>query len=68
MVSTILRSLLLFVEKQESGSATGYLVSHTASAYVLDQNGNLFVMLPYGTTAVDMTNDLTQLLKYSQQK
>ncbi|MBL8078188.1 MAG: SCO family protein [Anaerolineales bacterium] len=58
----------VFVEKQDSGSAAGYLVSHTASVYVLDPNGSLLMTLPYGTTAIDMADDLTQLLKQSQQK
>lgn len=56
------------VEKQDSGSAAGYLVSHTASVYVLDPNGSLLMTFPYGTTAVDMAYDLTQLLKQPQAK
>jgi protein SCO1/2 len=67
-LQSVWKQLGVFVEKQDSGSAAGYLVSHTASAYVIDQDGNLLMMLPYGTTAVDMTNDLTQLLKQSKQK
>ena len=56
------------VEKQDTGSAAGYLVSHTASVYVIDQNGNLLMTLPYGTSAIDMEQDVNQLLKQSQQK
>ena len=62
------KQLGVFVEKQDSGSAAGYLVSHTASVYVLDPNGNLLMMLPYGTTAIDMADDLTQLLKQMEKK
>jgi len=62
------KQLGVFVEKQDSGSAAGYLVSHTASVYVLDPNGNLLMTLPYGTTAIDMADDLTELLKQFQQK
>lgn len=62
------KQLGVFVEKQDPGSAAGYLVSHTASVYVIDPNGNLLMTLPYGTTAIDMANDITQLLKQSQQE
>lgn len=64
----IWKELGVFVEKQETGSAAGYLVSHTASVYVIDQDGNLLMTFPYGTTATDMSDDLSQLLKQSQQK
>lgn len=64
----IWKELGAFVEKQDSGSAAGYLVSHTASVYVIDQSGNLLMTFPYGTTALDMADDLTQLLRQSQQK
>ena len=56
----------VFVEKQESNSAAGYLLSHTASVFVLDQNGNLLMTLPYGTSATDMANDVIQLIEQSQ--
>ena len=59
----IWKELGVFVEKQDSGSAAGYLVSHTASVYVLDQNGSLFMTFPYGTTATAMTDDIVQMLK-----
>ncbi len=64
----IWKQLGVFVEKQDSGSAAGYLVSHTSSIYVLDPNGGLLMTFPYGTTAIDMADDLTELSKQSQQK
>lgn len=63
----IWKQLGVFVEKQDSGSAAGYLVSHTSSVYVLDPNGSLLMTFPYGTTEIDMANDLAQLLKQSKQ-
>lgn len=60
------QELGVFVEKQDSGSAAGYLVSHTASVYVPDQNGNLLMTWPYGTSAIDMANDIAQILKQSE--
>ncbi len=67
-LESIWKELGVFVEKQNSGSAAGYLVSHTASVYVIDQGGNLLMMLPYGTNAIDMADDLTQLLKQMEKK
>ncbi len=67
-LGTIWKELGVFVEKQDSGSAAGYLVSHTASVYVIDQNGDLLMTLPYGTSAIDMANDLTQHLKQMEKK
>lgn len=67
-LDAVWKELGVFVEKQDSGSAAGYLVSHTASVFVIDQNGNLLMMLPYGTSAIDMADDLTQLLKQMEKK
>jgi len=63
----IWKELGVFVEKQDSGSAAGYLVSHTASVYVLDQGGNLIMTFPYGTSASDMADDIIQILKQAKQ-
>ena len=65
-LQSIWKELGVFVEKQESTSAAGYLVSHTASVYVLDKNGSLIMTLPYGTSAIDIANDVSELLKQSQ--
>ena len=67
-LEAVWKELGVFVEKQDSGSAAGYLVSHTASVYVLDQSGRLLMTWPYGTSAIDMANDLTQILKQSEQE
>ena len=64
----IWQELGVFVGKQDSGSAEAYLVSHTASVYVLDQRGSLFMTFPYGTTAIDITDDIVQVLKQLEQE
>lgn len=66
-LETIWKELGVFVEKQDTGSAAGYLVSHTSSVYVLDRSGDLIMTFPYGTTATDMTDDIVQMLKESRQ-
>ncbi|MDP1716007.1 MAG: SCO family protein [Anaerolineales bacterium] len=67
-LKAIWKELGVFVEKQNSDSAAGYLVSHTASVYVIDQNGDLLMMFPYGTGTIDMADDLTQLLKQMEKR
>lgn len=58
----VYKEFSVFVEKQDSGSAAGYLVSHTSSVFVLDKETNLRITFPYGTSANEMTDDITQLL------
>jgi protein SCO1/2 len=52
----------VFREKQESGSAAGYLVSHTATVYVIDKQGNLRLTFPYGLGWEAMFKDIRHLL------
>lgn len=53
----------IFFEKHEGSAATGYLVDHTASVMVLDREGRLRLVLPFGTPAEEIAADLKQLLK-----
>lgn len=53
----------IFYEKHEGSAATGYLVDHTASVMVLDQDGRLRLVIPFQTPAEDIAADLKQLLK-----
>jgi protein SCO1/2 len=46
-----------------SGSAAGYLVSHTATAFLLDPEGRWRLRETYGTSAEDIVYDIRQLLK-----
>jgi len=65
-LEVIWKELGVFVEKQDSGSAAGYLVSHTASVYVINQNGELFMTFPYGTGVTELADDIRQTLKESK--
>ena len=58
----VYKDFSVFIEKQESSSAAGYLVSHTSSVFVLDKETNLRITFPYGTSANEMTDDISQLL------
>jgi protein SCO1/2 len=53
----------IFYEKHEGSAATGYLVDHTASVMVLDQEGRLRLVIPFQMPAEDIAADLKQLLK-----
>lgn len=49
--------------KVESNSALGYLVEHTSSTFVLDTEGRLRAVLPFGLTPEQVASDLRALLK-----
>jgi protein SCO1/2 len=48
---------------QETSSASGYLVTHSARIYVIDQAGNLRLSYSYDTPIEDIVNDLKILFK-----
>lgn len=54
----------VFFEKDEqSGSAAGYLISHTATTFVVDQEGQWRLRETYGTEVEDIVHDIRQLLE-----
>lgn len=58
----ITTQLGIFYEKHEGTAASGYLIDHTATVSVMDQDGRLRLVFPFGTTGADMAADLRQLL------
>ncbi len=52
----------IFYQKHEGTPATGYLIDHTATVSVLDEDGRLRLVFPFGTTGEDMAADLRHLL------
>ena len=52
----------VYFEKSEVEGAAGYLVDHTATLMVVDKNGYLKLVLPYGTSAEDIADDLSYLV------
>ncbi len=48
---------------EESQSAGGYLVSHTARVYLVDPSGDLRLSFAFGTLPEDITHDLRLLLE-----
>ncbi len=54
----------IFYERKESESALGYLVDHTATVMVVDREGYLRMIYPYGTKFEDIAADLDYMLKH----
>lgn len=53
----------VYHEIQDSDSAAGYLVDHTARIYVLDTEGQLRLTFPFGMDVNAMTDDIRYLLR-----
>lgn len=52
---------IIFRRHVEAG-ATGYLVDHSAGSYVLDQDGNMRLYLPFAHAPKDIAHDLNTVL------
>ena len=48
----------IFYEAHEGTEATGYLVDHTATVLVIDQDGHLKLVFPFGEPAENIAEDL----------
>jgi len=53
----------IFFQKQEYGTKGSYTVDHTATLLLLDKEGYLRVVYPYGTPAEAIASDIQYLLK-----
>jgi protein SCO1/2 len=51
------------LEPTDSASETGYLVSHTASLFLVDGSAGLREVFPYGTPAEDIASDIRHILR-----
>jgi protein SCO1/2 len=54
---------IVHVKNASSGSAAGYTVTHTATAFLLDPAGRWRLLESYGTPPEDIVHDIRQLLK-----
>ena len=54
----------IYYEKNEGSEATDYLIDHTASQIVVDEDGHVKLIFPFGTGAEDIAADLEYLLKH----
>ena len=53
----------IFFERQTGSENTGYLVDHTSAVTVIDPEGYVRIIFPYGTKGAEMASDLTYLMR-----
>lgn len=53
----------IFYEKHEGTAATGYLIDHTATLLVIDREGYLKLVFPFGVTSDEIADDLKYMLR-----
>lgn len=53
----------IYFQKTEGSAGTGYLIDHTATLLVVDREGYLKLVFPFGVTASEIANDLNYMLK-----
>lgn len=62
-IAAVATPLGIYYQAHEGTAATGYLVDHTATVMVLDRQGRLRLLLPFGTTGAQAASDLRALLR-----
>ncbi len=53
----------VFYEKHAGSAASGYLVDHTATVTVIDEEGYVKLIFPFGTPGADIAADLEYMLR-----
>ena len=53
----------IFYEKTEGSANTGYLINHTATLLVIDREGYLKLVFPFGVTVPEIVDDLKYMLR-----
>ena len=53
----------IFFERHEGSAASGYLIDHTATVALLDKDGKLRLIYPFGVTGEEMAADLKYLVR-----
>lgn len=53
----------IFYQVTEGSDATGYLIDHTATLLVLDREGYLKLVFPFGVTSDEIADDLKYMLR-----
>jgi protein SCO1/2 len=53
----------IFYEKHAGSASTGYLIDHTATLLVLDREGRLKLVFPFGVTGDEIADDLKYMLR-----
>lgn len=53
----------IYYQKAETDSAAGYLIDHTATLLVLDRDGYLKLVFPFGVTSEEIADDLKYMIR-----
>lgn len=53
----------IFYEKHAGSASTGYLIDHTATLLVIDREGSLKLVFPFGVTGAEIADDLKYMLR-----
>ncbi|MDD2923325.1 MAG: SCO family protein [Anaerolineales bacterium] len=53
----------IFYEKRTGSAASGYLIDHTATLLVIDREGYLKLVFPFGVTVPEIADDLKYMLR-----
>lgn len=53
----------IFYEKAPRTDGAGYMINHTATLLVIDREGYLKLVFPFGVTAQEISDDLNYMLK-----
>ncbi len=62
-IAAVAKEFGIFYEKEEVSTSAKYLVNHTASVLVLDDEGRIGLIWPYEIEIAEMVSDLRVLLK-----
>jgi len=62
-LESVWKSFGVYQSKQETGSAAGYLVDHTARVYAIDKEGNLRLTYPFEMETTAMYEDVRYLIQ-----
>jgi len=63
-VAQIATNYGIFFQKQETTSAMGYLVDHTATVMLVDPDGYMRLVFPYGTQGEVIAEDIVYVLDH----
>ncbi len=53
----------IYYEKRDGSDATNYLIDHTATLLVIDREGYLKLVFPFGVTVEEIADDLKYMLR-----
>lgn len=62
-IDTVASLYGIFYQINQGSDATGYLIDHTATLMVIDREGYLKLVFPFGVTAEEIADDLKYMIR-----